>query len=651
MVNTFSKDRAWALSIAALAAALIALVTLVDHSLFGLEWILQDRFTRRIARLHPPSEKIAIVVINDKSLQTLEPEFGRWPTRSRLLLARAINELADQGARLVAVDILLSSQETSFPEDDRLLAEAMQRVPTILGVQTTIAPTQQTPELPASLLWSSEESSSRGAPSEFAVEAPQPLLTSAAAGLGSIRLHRAEGSAITRSYPVADRAGETKSVASLAVEVARTSLALPRTIEQKDGAVVLGGKLEVPTDATGAFRIAWHGRERKSGIAYHVVDFDKLILAGFMREERGDEAATILEQFASENTRGRIVLIGATAAALFDLRSTPLASTSAGVEIHANAVDDLLHSRFLRQIPRSVTIPLLFAVALVCGFLLQRVPSQATSAAIAVSAASAMVGAEYLLLRRDIIFFGVAPALAILLTWAGLTVQRLVAEQKQSRLLKTTFGRYVSPQILEHILAHPEKVDLGGERRELTILFSDIRGFTSISEAAEPEEVVEMLNIYLTRMVDILLNHGGTLDKFIGDAVMGFWNAPAGDEHHARHAVECAIEMIEETARLRAEWEAEGKAALRIGIGINTGDAVAGNIGSRKVFGYTVIGDAVNLASRLEGKNKDYGTEIIISESTLMRIGEGFDAVYLDDVKVKGKDKAVKIYEIKGLAR
>jgi adenylate cyclase len=211
-----------------------------------------------------------------------------------------------------------------------------------------------------------------------------------------------------------------------------------------------------------------------------------------------------------------------------------------------------------------------------------------------------------------------------------------------------TFGRYVSPQILDHILAHPEKVRLGGERRDLTILFSDIRGFTSISEASQPEEVVEMLNEYLTRMVDILLKHGGTLDKFIGDAVMGFWNAPADDPDHARHAVACAVEMIEETARLREQWEGEGKAPIRIGIGVNTGEAVAGNIGSERVFGYTVIGDAVNLASRLESKNKDYVTEIIISESTLERMGEGFETVYLDDVKVKGKEKAVKIYEVKG---
>jgi adenylate cyclase len=158
-----------------------------------------------------------------------------------------------------------------------------------------------------------------------------------------------------------------------------------------------------------------------------------------------------------------------------------------------------------------------------------------------------------------------------------------------------------------------------------------------------------MLNEYLTRMVEILLAHGGTLDKFIGDAVMGFWNAPAFDPEHPRRAVRCAIEMIAETARLRERWETEGKAAIRIGIGINTGDAVVGNIGAEQVFGYTVIGDAVNLASRLESLNKEYKTEIIVSEFTLARIGEEYDVVYLDDVKVKGKANAVKIYEVRGM--
>jgi len=224
-------------------------------------------------------------------------------------------------------------------------------------------------------------------------------------------------------------------------------------------------------------------------------------------------------------------------------------------------------------------------------------------------------------------------------------VRGLVSTVATEELKRAKLGRYFSPGVAQQLQA-----DAGGgpQAREVTLLFADIRDFTAMSEQLAPQHVVEMLNEYLTRMVDILLKHGGTLDKFIGDAVMGFWNAPADDPEHARHAVACAVEMIEETARLRERWESEGKAPIRIGIGINTGEAVAGNIGSERVFGYTVIGDAVNLASRLESKNKDYVTEIIISESTLERMGDGFETVYLDDVKVKGKERAVKIYEVKG---
>jgi adenylate cyclase len=276
--------------------------------------------------------------------------------------------------------------------------------------------------------------------------------------------------------------------------------------------------------------------------------------------------------------------------------------------------------------------------------------SQWAAAGLAVTGVVIWIAAGYLALRSGVVLHSVAAANSIALTYITITAFKLIAEQHQTAELRATFGRYVSPQILQHILAHPESVRLGGERRDLTILFSDIRGFTTISEASEPEVVVEMLNEYLTRMVEILLEHGGTLDKFIGDAVMGFWNAPAADPDHPRHAVECAIAMIEETARIRNRWESEGKPALRIGIGVNTGDAVVGNIGAEKVFGYTVIGDAVNLASRLEAKNKDYGTEIIISEFTLARIDSTFETVYLDEVKVKGKERAVRIYQVKGKA-
>jgi adenylate cyclase len=368
--------------------------------------------------------------------------------------------------------------------------------------------------------------------------------------------------------------------------------------------------------------------------------------AAAMREERGADAAK-LAPFEAQ-FRDKIVLIGYTAQGLFDLRSTPLHPATAGLLIHANAIDNLINGRFNSEVRPSLLALLAVIIAGTVGGIIHRTHSQWAAGGIAIAAIAIWITAGYVALLGGIALNSVAAASSIALTYITITAVKFTAEQRHTAELRATFGRYVSPQILQHILAHPESVHLGGERRDLTILFSDIRGFTTISEASEPEAVVEMLNEYLTRMVEILLEHGGTLDKFIGDAVMGFWNAPAADPDHPRHAVDCAIAMIEETARIRSRWEADGKPALRIGIGVNTGDAVVGNIGAEKVFGYTVIGDAVNLASRLESKNKDYGTEIIISEFTLARIDSAFQTVYLDEVKVKGKERAVRIYEVKG---
>jgi class 3 adenylate cyclase/CHASE2 domain-containing sensor protein len=399
--------------------------------------------------------------------------------------------------------------------------------------------------------------------------------------------------------------------------------------------------------AAGELLVRWNGaKEKPEDLSYTHYDLTPLIVTALRRQEGSLEPA-FAEEFARQ-FREKIVLIGYTAAGLVDLRANPLSTIAPGVELHANVIDNLINRDITRTAPSALMFPLIVLLGAAFGFAIDRTRSQLVSGIFAAVTLAALVTAGYGSLVAGYHVPAFTAAVAIALTYVVITVFNFVREQHQTALLKMTFGRYVSPQILDHILDHPEKVRLGGERRDLTILFSDIRGFTSISEASEPEEVVEMLNEYLTRMVDILLKHGGTLDKFIGDAVMGFWNAPAADPDHARHAVACAVEMIEETARLRERWEAEGKASLRIGIGINTGEAVAGNIGSERVFGYTVIGDAVNLASRLESKNKDYVTEIIISESTLERMGDGFETVYLDDVKVKGKEKAVKIYEVKG---
>jgi adenylate cyclase len=392
------------------------------------------------------------------------------------------------------------------------------------------------------------------------------------------------------------------------------------------------------------------GREmtiRWSGSDKRYYELAAVVLAELAHEDPTADVDRARIAAMEADLRGKIVLVGFTAAGLYDIRPNPLSTQAPGLELHANAIDNLLNGRFDRPAPRALMIPIIVIVAAILGLALGPIRSQAAAGAVALGAVIIALGITYAALREGLEISGVAMSVSLALTYVAITVVKFMAEQQQTAMLRTTFGRYVSPQILDHILAHPESVRLGGDRREMTILFSDIRGFTTISEASEPEAVVEMLNEYLTRMVEILLAHGGTLDKFIGDAVMGFWNAPAADADHARHAVACAVEMVQETASLRARWETEGKAAIRIGVGVNTGEAVVGNIGAEKVFGYTVIGDAVNLASRLESKNKDYGTEIIISEFTRERIGGAFEAVYLDEVKVKGKERAVKIFQVK----
>jgi adenylate cyclase len=220
-------------------------------------------------------------------------------------------------------------------------------------------------------------------------------------------------------------------------------------------------------------------------------------------------------------------------------------------------------------------------------------------------------------------------------------------EGREKRKMKKLFGQYVSKDVYDRLVANPALAHLGGERRDMTVLFSDIRGFTTVSESRQPEEIVAMLNEYFSLMVDIVFRHHGTIDKFVGDMVMALFGAPLDDPRHANHAVDAALLMIEALAALNARWKREGKfAELDIGIGINTGPMIAGNIGSEAIMSYTVIGDAVNLGSRLESLNKEYGTRIIISNATRERLTGSYTFRPLGDVKVKGKTEPVMIFEL-----
>ena len=239
------------------------------------------------------------------------------------------------------------------------------------------------------------------------------------------------------------------------------------------------------------------------------------------------------------------------------------------------------------------------------------------------------------------------PTLAASVALFGGVGYQYFFEGREKRKMKRLFGQYVSKDVYEQLVANPDLARLGGQRRQMTVLFSDIRGFTTVSEKGQPEEIVAILNEYFSRMVAIVFEHKGTLDKFVGDMVMALFGAPLDDPNHAEHAVDAALEMIRELNRLNEKWAGEGRPALDIGIGVSTGPMIAGNIGSEAIMSYTVIGDAVNLGARLESLNKEYGTRIIISEATRDVLPGRYVLRPLGDVTVKGKTRPVAIFEVK----
>ncbi len=348
--------------------------------------------------------------------------------------------------------------------------------------------------------------------------------------------------------------------------------------------------------------------------------------------------------------RDKIVFVGVTASGLYDVFETPFShGRMPGIQVHAAVADDLLSGRFLWPASTGVRFATVVAFGLLIGAAATLVPAWwATGAtvlatALFVWASTRLFASGYWLNLSQPVLTG---AFAL---FGGVGYQYFV-EGREKRKMKKLFGQYVSPDVYHELVSHPELARLGGQRREMTVLFSDIRGFTTVSEHGQPEDIVHLLNEYFTRMVKIVFEHKGTLDKFVGDMVMALFGAPLDDPDHADHAVETALDMIEALGRLNAKWRAEGRPAIEIGIGINTGPMIAGNIGSAQIMSYTVIGDAVNLGSRLESLNKQYGTRIIISDATRQRLTGRYDVRPLGEIVVKGKTQPVTIFELLGRA-
>jgi adenylate cyclase len=318
-----------------------------------------------------------------------------------------------------------------------------------------------------------------------------------------------------------------------------------------------------------------------------------------------------------------------------------------GVQLHAALADDVLSGRFMRRSSGGADVALVAVTALSAGIVATMLPV-AWAISGAVVAAAALVFVLTKALAHGLWLPAIAPLVALFAASFGGVAWRYFVEDREKRRVTKLFGRYVSKDVVELLIANPSVARLGGERREMTVLFSDIRGFTSASEHGAPEAIVGQLNEYFTAMVEVLFRHHGTLDKFVGDMVMGLFGAPLPDPRHADHAVLAALDMMDALKGLNDRWRAEGRPAVDIGIGVNSGEMIAGNIGSEAIMSYTVIGDAVNLGSRLESLNKQYGTHILISDATRAALTIAVDTRPIGEVTVKGRSEATMVYEVTG---
>ncbi|MEQ1438613.1 adenylate/guanylate cyclase domain-containing protein [Fontimonas sp. SYSU GA230001] len=351
-----------------------------------------------------------------------------------------------------------------------------------------------------------------------------------------------------------------------------------------------------------------------------------------------------------ERLRDAIVLMGATAAGLLDLRSTPVNKVFSGVEVHANLVSGMLDGRIRQKAPYysgiETVMHLLIAIALAWAF--ARL-SAAASAALGFGLIAGIVGLAFALWSgADFIMpLGVPVTFTLSLFMAHLLYGYFV-ESRGKREISKLFGQYVPPEVVAELAEHPEAVSMAGESREMTVLFSDVRGFTSISESLDARAVAELMNRFLTQQTGVIQRHRGTIDKYMGDAIMAFWGAPLPDGEHALHALQAGLDMIRSVRELDAEFDARGWPRLQIGVGINSGRMSVGNMGSEFRMAYTVMGDAVNLGSRLEGLTKEYGAPIVCSEATRSAAPADWSFRELDLVRVKGKQEPVAIYEPMG---
>ena len=642
--------------------AAVALALALLRGTYALQSLELKTADLRFRTLHDPARadtNIVIVDVDNLSLDVLRPALGRYPW-PRDAWAALVQFLAVGKARAIGFDFTFPDNDINDPAADTAFADTARVAGMVIQTLQFENPLDTAQARRQALLREDTIAQRRlrdfgyevaGVPpdAEFRVVThPYRALLDGSRAVGAINFtpDPVDGTA-RRSPLVYLYRGSAYPTLGLAVAMVADTARFAGGPLQLSPTALRFRRTTVPLDH-GTLLLNWRGPYRDPARRDHPETYRVYPIAQLLHSRQqvldGATPEVPLEAF-----RGKVVFVGTTGAGLFDARANPFGPNDPGVLIHATLADNLLSGDYLVRAPELVNLAALLGVALLAGLAVSFITAAWGSAMAGFGLAAAYLGTAFWLFRGGLWLDTAAPALAILLTFTGGMALNYMTEGRKKRQIREMFGKYVAPEYVAQLAEDPSSLDLEGRRAELTILFSDIRGFTSISEKLTAHEVVEFLNEYLGQMAGIVKQAGGTLDKFIGDAVMAFWGEPVRHPDHADRAADCALAMRDATAALRSRWVAEGKPDLRIGIGINTAEVVVGNIGSLEhKLDYTVIGDGVNLASRLEGQNKDFGTTIIVSEFTLAKLGDRYDVRRLGDVKVKGKEKPVEIYELLG---
>jgi adenylate cyclase len=614
-----------------------------------------DAFQRIDPRVKT-ARPVAIVDIDEKSLK----KFGQWPW-PRTRIADLIANLTRLGAVVIAFDVIFSEPDRlnpdvaadtfrnldevtreklrALPSNDQVFADAMRHSRVVLGESgLTVVMGELDKTLPVTGLAMLGED-----PHRFMVKFPgllrnTPVLEKAASGRGLLTIDPERDGIIRRVPMILQAQGET--MPSLSFEILRVITGTDTIFIKSDraGIVSVGVKgFQVPTDRNGQLWV--HFARNDPSLYVSAVD----LLEGGV---------------PAEKIKGKLVLVGTSAVGLNDIKTTPVSAAMPGVEIHAQVLEAALTKSLLAQPPYG---PLLeFSAALILGILvIAFAPLFGPISLVGVGAlfATLLVGTSwYFYTQQRLLVDFTYPLLSTTTIYLTLIFTSFVREQKQRRQIRSAFGQYLSPALVEQLAQSPEKLVLGGEEREMTIMFSDIRGYTTISESFknDPKGLTTLINRFLTPLTNAILARKGTIDKYMGDAIMAFWNAPLDDKEHQLNACEAAVDMLEQIDALNKVRETESQEnggtyfPLNVGVGLNTGVCVVGNMGSDLRFDYSVMGDSVNLASRLEGQSKEYGFPIIVGSSTALAVKDKFAILELDFIMVKGKKEPEVIYAIAG---